>query len=339
MQTDEVPVGRPLQLRVGEIVKVRSEAEIMATLDARGELESLPFMPEMLQFCGERLRVDKLAVKLCDTIGSTGMYRMRNAVHLAGVRCDGQAHGGCQAGCLVYWKEAWLKRVPGAGHGPLKPASEKGPDLAALSDAPARLLAATRKVSSTPEDERFSCQATELLRAAPTPVPPWDVGQYVRDVRSDNASLLATIRAFAIGVFNEYQDLSRRFLPRPLRIRDGRRLPFIDGRLERTPDDALGLQPGELVRVKTKQEIVNTLDVNNSNRGLTFDPEMHWYCGREARVLRRVERIIDERTGKLLRIKRPCIVLEGVTCRGAYHRCCPRADYPYWREIWLERVE
>ena len=192
---------------------------------------------------------------------------------------------------------------------------------------------------SPPDEELFSCQATELLRAAPDRVPPWDVSQYVLDVRSGNASLLATIRAVAIGVFNEYQDFSRRFLPRPLRIRGGMRLPFIDGRLEKTPDGTLDLQPGELVRIKSKQEIVSTLDVNNSNRGLSFDPEMLWYCGREARVLRRVERIIDERTGRLLQLKRPCIVLEDVTCRGEYHRCCPRADYPYWREIWLERVE
>ena len=90
---------------------MRSEVEILATLDERGELDSLPFMPEMLQFCGRRFRVDKRALKLCDTIGSTGMYRMRNAVHLAGVRCDGQAHDGCQASCLIYWKEAWLTRV------------------------------------------------------------------------------------------------------------------------------------------------------------------------------------------------------------------------------------
>ena len=114
-QSEQTPVYELLNLRVGEIVEVRSEAEIMTTLDARGELESLPFMPEMLQFCGRRFSVDKLAVKLCDTIGSTGMYRMRNAVHLAGVRCDGQAHGGCQAGCLIYWKEAWLRRVPADG--------------------------------------------------------------------------------------------------------------------------------------------------------------------------------------------------------------------------------
>src|SRR4029453_1248011 len=146
------------------------------------------------------------------------------------------------------------------------------------------------------------------------------VRQDVLDVRSGNVGLLAMIRAVAIGVFNEYQDVSRRFLPKPLRIRGGMRLPFIDGSLEKTPDDALDLQSGELVRIKSKEEIVQTLRVKNSNRGLTFGPEMLWYCGREARVLRRVERIVDERTGQLLRLKRPCIVLEDVTCRGEYHR-------------------
>jgi hypothetical protein len=335
VQTEEVPAGHVLNLGVGEIVQVRSEAEILATLDERAELESLPFMPEMLQFCGRRFRVDKLAIKLCDTISSTGMYRMRNAVHLAGVRCDGQAHGGCQAGCLVYWKEAWLKRVPADAHEPSSPAAEPAPQHMLTT-----LTAATHKGrgGASSHEELFSCQATELLRAAPGRVPPWDVSQYVLDVRSGNAGLFATIRAVAIGMFNEYQDFSRGFLPKPLRIRAGMRLPFIEGTLKKTPDDALDLRPGELVRIKSKQEIVSTLDVHNSNRGLTFDPEMVWYCGREARVLRRVERIVDERTGRLLRLKRPCIVLEDVTCRGEYHRCCPRADYPYWREIWLERV-
>jgi hypothetical protein len=106
----------------------------------------------------------------------------------------------------------------------------------------------------------------------------------------------------------------------------------------RTPDDALDHEPGEPVRIKGKEEIVGTLDANNRSRGLSYDPEMLWYCGRQARVLQRVERIVDERAGKLLRLKRPCIVLEGVTCRGAYRRSCQRADCPYWREIWLERV-
>ena len=114
MQIEKMPVGQPLHLRVGELIEVRREAEILATLDENGELDGLPFMPEMLAWCGRRLRVDKLALKLCDTIEWTGMYRIRDAVHLEMSRCDGQAHGGCQAGCSIYWKEAWLKRIPAA---------------------------------------------------------------------------------------------------------------------------------------------------------------------------------------------------------------------------------
>jgi len=110
LQTTQDAAQQELGLRIGELVEVRSQAEILATLDERGELESLPFMPEMLQFCGRRFRVAKLALKLCDTITWTGMHRMRNAVHLEGTRCDGQAHGDCQAGCNIYWKEAWLRR-------------------------------------------------------------------------------------------------------------------------------------------------------------------------------------------------------------------------------------
>ena len=331
LQTTEATAQQLLGLRVGEVVEVRSQAEILATLDDRGELESLPFMPEMLQFCGRRFRVARLALKLCDTITATGMYRMRNAVHLDGTRCDGQAHGGCQAGCNIYWKEAWLRRVPDSEP---EPAPMPRWTLAMLSEA-------TRRTPDhvDPGEERYFCQATELRRAAPERIPSWDGRQYVRDVRSGNVGAVAMTRTIAVGLFNEYQDASRRRLPARLRLRSGRRYPFLEGRLDKTPQQALDLQPGELVRVKSLEEIVATLDVNNANRGMSFDGEMVRYCGQEFRVLRRVEQIIDEATGKMLRFKNPCIVLAEVTCVGAYHRQCPRGIYPYWREIWLERVE
>jgi hypothetical protein len=41
----------------------------------------------------------------------------------------------------------------------------------------------------------------------------------------------------------------------------------------------------------------------------------------------------------MLRIKRATVILDGVICTRDYHRCCPRAVYPYWREAWLKRVE
>ena len=55
----------------------------------------------------------------------------------------------------------------------------------------------------------------------------------------------------------------------------------------------------------------------------------------------RVSRILDERTGKLIKMKTDSIILEGVYCQARYSNCrmfCPRAIYSYWREIWLERV-
>ena len=58
-------------------------------------------------------------------------------------------------------------------------------------------------------------------------------------------------------------------------------------------------------------------------------------------MLQRVTRIVDEKSGKLLEFKNPCIILEGVACESRYSECrlfCPRSIYSYWREIWLERV-
>jgi hypothetical protein len=202
------------------------------------------------------------------------------------------------------------------------------------------LVATARKPAdpAAPGEEVYSCQATELMRAAPEWVPPWDLRQYVLDVRSGNAGVGATIRSVLVGAFNEYQDFSRRHLPTRLRIRGGLRFPFIHGTQHKTPQETLDLRPGELVEVKSKDEIVQTLDSTNRNRGMTFDAEMLKYCGRQARVLRRVERIIDEQTGRMMHLRSPCIILQDVICASDYHRLCPRGIYPYWREIWLRRV-
>ena len=149
----------------------------------------------------------------------------------------------------------------------------------------------------------------------------------------------ASLRALAVGLFNRFQSLAGRVLPRRLQFRDGLRWGFVRGTLTRTPTGRTDLQPGERVRVRSKAEIMATLDSELRNRGLGFEEEMARYCGREARVLRRVDRCIDERTGRLLQMKNPCIVLEGVVCEGAYNANCPRGIYAFWREIWLERVD
>ena len=96
------------RLVVGDWVEVRSKEEILKTLDSQGRLDGMPFMPEMLGFCGKKFQVYKRAHKTCDTVFPTRGRRVERAVHLE-TRCDGEAHGGCQATCLIFWKEAWLK--------------------------------------------------------------------------------------------------------------------------------------------------------------------------------------------------------------------------------------
>ncbi|MEW9553869.1 hypothetical protein [Nonomuraea sp. NPDC050783] len=319
-----------MSLRAGDVVEIRSEAEILATLDERGELEGLPFMPEMLKFCGRRLTVRKVAHKLCDTIHKTGLRRMEGAVHLLDARCDGGFHGGCQTACSLYWKEAWIKRV-----GPGDPPPDTVPDSRLLP----LLEANTRKAPGEDGCPRYACQATELLRAAPRPLPMSDLTQFVADVRTRNAGLGRTLRAVAIGLYDRFQHAARKRLPRALLINKGRPWGHMTGTVRgRTPVRTLDLRPGELVRIRSRQEILDTVNEDLANRGMNFDAELARYCGRTARVRARVERCLDERTGRMLEMKTPCIVLEDVVCAGLHSLNCPREFYPFWREIWLERV-
>jgi hypothetical protein len=335
-------------------VEVRSKSEILATLDKSGRLEGLPFMPEMFRFCGRQFRVYKSAHKTCDTATLTGGRHMKNAVHLEGLRCSGEAHGGCQAACLIFWKEVWLKRVSTdpAAKTPSSEPSKSGRTSQPGTCAEADVLAGTRANSDSSEP-RYACQATELPRAT-TRLPHGKISQYVADYTSGNVSLP---ELFQGGVYAIYYMISQGGfgLGKPMRwsydkfqhLRGGRPYPRKRGIIEAgspTPSRPLDLQPGELVKVKSYKEILATLDTKNKNRGLLFDAEMVPFCDKTFRVLRRVNHIIDEKTGKMINIKSDTIILDNVFCKSLYSDCkytplfCPRSIYSYWREIWLERV-
>ena len=104
-----------------------------------------------------------------------------------------------------------------------------------------------------------------------------------------------------------------------------------------TPAATLNLQPGEWVKVKPHEEILKTVTAVNLNRGMYWDAELVPYCGGTYRVLKRVTKIIDERTGKMLDMKTPCIILDSVVCGCTSCMLCP-GHVSYWREIWLEEL-
>ena len=315
-----------LQLRPGEFVEVRSAQEILATLDENATLENLPFIPEMLRFCGKKYPVSKRADSTCDTVSSSGMRQMNDTVHLNGLRCDGSAHGNCQAGCLLFWKEAWLKRSSNESSpiGVASEATDGAPRGDSARDCDWLNEQAVRSSPIAPEI-CYRCQATELKNAS-QPLPWWKPSQYLRDLFINKVPMHEVVRGFVMAVLNK---LSLRFL--------GRRMPSVSGMLQKTPTEELNLQSGQWVIIKSKEEILATLDKSGRNRGLTFDSEMLPYCGRRVRVLTRVERMIEESTGRLIRPKGTSVILEDVVCTSRYRRPCPRGIYSYWREIWLRR--
>jgi hypothetical protein len=346
---------RKRQYKVGDWVEVRTREEILRTLDRNGHTDGMPFMPEMFAYCGKRFRVHKRAHKTCDTVFPTRGRRLVDVVHLE-TRCDGSAHGGCQAGCLIYWKESWLKRIDDQ-EGPSIVPSNSAASTAAQGAVPActekDVWAAATITSSDSADAqtRYACQATQLPYFTSDLVW-WDVRQYVEDYSSGNVGLW---RMFQTWVYSCYYHAVQAgigigpaltWLYNRLHLLwRGPRYPRMAGTIalnQPTPHQALNLQEGELVRVKSHDEILKTVNVESKNRGMYWDAEMVPYCGGTYRVRTRVDRIVDERSGKMLRMKTPGVLLEGVTCQARYscHRLfCPRGLFPFWREIWLERLK
>jgi hypothetical protein len=343
----------PLKLRAGDWVEVRSKDEILRTLDKAGRLDGMPFMPEMFEYCGRRLRVASRAHKSCDTVTPAGGLRVEDAVHLEGVRCTGKAYDGCGAACLVFWKGAWLKPD---GAGAAARAQPPVSAAAAGSGCTAEDVTAATRAPASPDGQgtRYVCQATELLQASRA-LPWWDIRQYIEDYQSGNVTLRRLLEGFAYAVpaavirsakhrprlesalIAAYDRLQALWGGKPFPRRRG---PIPAG--EKTPPCKLDLQPGELVRVKSYDEIVATLDADFRNRGMRFDAELVPYCGATLRVHSRVNRIIDEKTGKMIEFKNPSVILDGAICQARYsdrRMFCPRAIYSYWREIWVERVE
>ncbi len=307
------------QLRRGDLVEVRDPAEILATLDPDGAVAGLPFMPEMAAYCGRRFTVRARAEKICDTIGYTGSRRLPDAVLLDDLRCDGAGHDGCQAECLFFWNELWLRKV---AQETAQPSPTQPRALAALLE---RVSARTRV------DGRYRCQATELQRCTEH-LKLWDPRTYVREYTSGNVSF---------GHFLKVT--SRAAVKEPMR-----KLGLVDevhvrgnGKAS-APLEALNLQPGELVQVKSKEEIAQTLNGEGRNKGLWFDREMLPYCGQVHRVRQRISRFINDQDGRMVVLKNDCVTLEDVICSGdlSLRRWfCPRAIFPFWRECWLRRVE
>ncbi len=315
------------QLRSGNVVEVRPPAEILATLDEDGCLEGVPFMPEMLRYVGGRYTVTARVERACDTVNPINSRRMPSTVLLEDLRCDGSAHGGCEAGCLLYWKEAWLRPVS-ENDSPPRSDAQNG-SLAELEARVHRNTRAARSEVATPK-EVYRCQATEFPKAT-EPLSWFEPRSFVRELACGN-----------VGVWSWLKVSTRAFLYAIVWKLGLRPSGPVHSRSEDVDTSTtLGLKPGDRVRVKSKIEIERTL-TDAKTRGLWFDREMLPYCNQTHTVKGPVTRFINEVTGEMVELKSDAVILEGVVCQGQHsvgRWFCPRAIYPWWRDCWLERVE
>jgi hypothetical protein len=300
---------RPGRLRAGDRVRVRPLEAVAATLNAEGALDGLPFLPEMAKYCGQtfsvRRRVDKL---IQEGVGSS-MRRIRDVVLLDGTICDGAAHGDCRRACFPLWKTAWLEREgnPGAAAGT---GAERAP--APSSPAP------------------NGCQVTALMTAT-SPLPLWHPSRHLLELRAGTYSVREYI-AYLFGGF--YRKTIKRLADA---IARSKARPQAAGPASPASPPAVELKPGELVEVRSVEEIRATLDAEGRCRGLYFMPGMWALCGRRLRIVQRVDRMMSERTGEM-RALTGTYILEGATCDGKAHGGCQRGCYVFWKDAWLKRA-
>lgn len=307
--------GHIHHFKSGDVVEVLSVQEILRTLDERGGYEGLPFTAEMQQFCGRRFRVHKRADKVCaETAYFLDLRRLRDAVTLEEVRCDGSDHAGCRRMCMLFWKECWLKPAPGV-------APEPPIDWTTV------LASTPRNLPPVDPSATYACQAT-ALPAATEQLRIWDVRHYLRDLRSGAVRPRQLPRVLFMAAYNKFAHALGRS-----------DFGMLLGKQQKTPAVALHLQPGERVRIKTRQQVAETLDAAGKNRGLYFgNEEASRHCGNAYSVLARIDRMILEDSGKMRAIDNT-VLLRGTECSGLCFRGCARSGYPMWREAWLERVE
>jgi hypothetical protein len=295
------------RLLPGTWVEVLPFPDIWRTLDGDRSVDDLPFMPEMLPYCGRRFRVTIRADRTCVYPPEVPFRRLHRTVTLDGLRCDGSAHGGCQLGCTLLWKEAWLKRVR-AGDAVRVPGGQDPPN--------------GLRVMQGPSSNLYFCQATQLRRATSPGDPLWKPGQVLR---------LLSARTFTLA---ELVAISARMARRKLmRLLEATRRREVG---QREPGRALGLQAGDWVFVKSREEILETLDERHMHRGLPFGGDMWEQCGQRRRVGSRVDRIIAEASGRMRTVS-DTVTLEGSICDR--YLGCARAMPFLWREVWLTRAE
>jgi hypothetical protein len=300
-----------LRLRPGELARVKTYEEISACLAENGTLGGLPFQPEMRKYCGRSFRVLRPVKKLLIENIDRGLRGITDAVILDNVTCDGGAHDWCSRTCFVLWKEAWLTRVA--------PHRREIPEPENSNAVETDIHFDVRRSSAKP------CQSIALPNAT-FPLSAWSIMPYVWDLTDSTLPIPRRLVLMAVALARRIWGMFSSRLPRKSGNPHGK-----------TPTADYDLRPGDIVEVKSLEEIGATLDFFGKNRGLPFIKEMKKFCGRRLRVLKCASQIVIEGTGEVQHLQKTVILREG-NCNGSANYSCQRNCYLLWRNVWLKKL-
>jgi len=96
---------------------------------------------------------------------------------------------------------------------------------------------------------------------------------------------------------------------------------------------------GDVVEVKSWDEIRATLDDSGCLEELPFMPEMRSMCGKRVRVFRNVHRLFDYRKTRRMRQMDRAVLLLRAVCDGSNHGGCEAMCHSIWKSDWLRRPD
>ena len=245
-----VASGTDGELRPGDWVQIKHPLEIAQTLDDEGMLDGLPFMPEMLELCGQNAQMGRRAEKTCVEYPG-GAYRIRefwsnDTFVLQGLRCAGEGHDGCQRACVLFWKKSWFRKV------------DSQEAAAAQNFAGKEELRAKLKTKASPT--RYVCQSTELARATKPLTRTRILVKCFYDLRS--------------GESERYRDEQVGIDTRVAQGYEANSSKAPKGQTQTYASREAGIASGRMGEIKPESEVAKTLDNHGRNRGLIFDEGM-----------------------------------------------------------------
>jgi hypothetical protein len=96
---------------------------------------------------------------------------------------------------------------------------------------------------------------------------------------------------------------------------------------------------GQLITVRSIDEILATLDNTRRCGGCAFLPGMEQFCGKTFTIKKVVRSFFDERRWRMLKC-RNTVILDEVYCDGSGNhdtQGCDRMCFYFWRTEWLEK--